>query len=44
MTGDFNQPLDDSAPTCPVCLRTRELVGDPPDLYWLCDCGLTPAA
>lgn len=42
MSGDFNQSLNDSAPTCPTCLRTRELAGEIWDLHWICDCGVTP--
>lgn len=42
MSDDFNQSLDDSAPTCPTCLRTRELAGEIWDLHWICDCGVTP--
>ena len=42
MSDDLNQSLDDSAPTCPTCLRTRELAGEIWDLHWICDCGVTP--
>lgn len=42
MSDEFNQALDDSAPTCPSCLRQRHIAGDTGDLFWLCDCGITP--
>ncbi|TDS75909.1 hypothetical protein CLV52_3020 [Amnibacterium kyonggiense] len=35
--------LAEVIPNCPRCLHRRELVGEPDDLYWLCDCGVTPA-
>jgi hypothetical protein len=39
-----SDPLDDALPTCPRCLQSRELarVGD--ELWWICDCGVEPAA
>jgi hypothetical protein len=35
--------LADALPNCPRCLHRWELAGEPVALYWVCDCGVTPA-
>lgn len=39
----LEDPLDDAYPICPAYICDRELVTEGHFLWWICECGITPA-